>query len=77
MCSCAYKNSMSQPSAMAQRLLAHARICREIANATLDEATASKLENLARDCIEAARDADPEQQYEMFHRAAASARATS
>jgi hypothetical protein len=67
---------MSQPSVIAQRLLAHARICRDIANATLDEETASKLEHLARVCIETARDADPEPQYKKFPRALASVHAT-
>ena len=51
---------MSQPSTIAERLLAHARICREIANATMHAETASKLERLAGECIEAARDASAE-----------------
>jgi len=38
---------MSQPAAISERLLAHARLCREIADATLNEETASKLERLA------------------------------
>jgi len=49
---------MSQPSAMSARLLAHARLCREIANATLNEETASKLERMAQDCVQAAHEAD-------------------
>ena len=57
---------MSKPSTIAERLLAHARICRDIADATLNEETASKLERLAMDCIQAARDAEPESQREMF-----------
>ena len=48
---------MSQPSIISARLLAHARLCREIANATLNEETASKLESMAKDCIQAAREA--------------------
>ena len=68
---------MSQPSTIAQRLLAHARICREIAATTLNEETASKLERLANDCIEAARDADCKPPVQMFQRAATGARATS
>jgi uncharacterized membrane protein YccC len=48
---------MSQPSTISERLLAHARLCREIADATLNEETARKLERLAQDCIQAARDA--------------------
>jgi len=47
---------MSQPSTISERLLAHARLCQEIADATLNEETAYKLERLAEDCIQAARD---------------------
>ena len=43
---------------MSARLLAHARLCREIANATLNEETASKLERMAQDCVQAAHEAD-------------------
>jgi hypothetical protein len=50
---------MSQPSAISDRLLAHARLCREIAAATFNEETACKLERLAEDCLQAAHDADP------------------
>jgi hypothetical protein len=50
---------MSQPSTISERLLAHARLCQEIADATLNEETAYKLERLAEDCIQAAREADP------------------
>jgi hypothetical protein len=57
---------MSQPSTISERLLAHARLCREIANATLNEETASKLERLAQDCIQAARDPEPGPQRQMF-----------
>jgi hypothetical protein len=57
---------MSQPSTISERLLAHARLCREIADATLHEETASKLERLAQDCIQAARDADPAPPRQMF-----------
>jgi hypothetical protein len=67
---------MSQPSTIAERLLAHARLCREIADATLNEETARKLERLAEDCIQAARDADPTPRRQMFHRTAGSHRAT-
>ena len=67
---------MSQPSTVAQRLLAHARICREIASATLDEETAGKLERLAKDCIRAAREADPEPRSQLFHSVAGSRPAT-
>ena len=58
---------MSQPSTIAERLLAHARICREIADATMHAEMASKLERLARECIEAARDAGAEPPPKLFH----------
>jgi hypothetical protein len=57
---------MSQPSTISERLLAHARLCREIADATMNEETASKLERMAQDCIQAARDAEPAPQRQMF-----------
>ncbi len=66
---------MSQPSTIAERLLAHARICREIADTTLNEETARKLEELAQDCIQAARDVEPMPQFRWFQGAAASGRA--
>ena len=67
---------MSQPSTMAERLLAHARICREIANTTLNAQTAHELELLAADCVQAARDAEPAPQFQRFQPSAASGRAT-
>jgi hypothetical protein len=67
---------MSQPSAISERLLAHARLCREIADATLNEETASKLERLAQDCIQAARDAEPAPQRQVFPSPARSRRST-
>ena len=67
---------MSQPSAISERLLAHARLCREIADATLNEETASKLECLAQDCIEAARDAEPAPQHQKFPSPAGNRRST-
>jgi hypothetical protein len=73
---CGQKASMSQPSTIAERLLAHARIRREIADATLNEETASELERLAEDCIQAARDADPAPQRQMFPSLAGRRRAT-
>ena len=57
---------MSQPPAIAERLLAHARLCREIANATFNEETARKLERLAEECLQAACEAEPEPQHQMF-----------
>ncbi len=46
---------MAQPSTIRDRLLAHARLCREIAGATMSEETAAALERLAADCVEAAQ----------------------
>jgi len=63
---------MSQSSTMVERLLAHARICREIANTTLNRQTARELELLAADCVQAARDAEPAPQFQRFQRPAAS-----
>jgi len=68
---------MSQPSIISARLLAHALLCREIANATLNEETASKLESMAKDCIQAAREADLAAQSQMFPSPAGSRLATS
>jgi len=56
---CRHETGMSQPSTIVERLLAHARICREIADTTLNEEIARKLEELAEDCIRAARDIKP------------------
>ena len=67
---------MSQRSTISERLLAHARLCREIADATLHEETANKLERLAPDCIQAARDAEPAPQRQKFPSPAGSRRAT-
>jgi hypothetical protein len=68
---CGHFGIMSQPSFIAQRLLAHARICRDIAAATANEETAGELERMALDCVAAACDADSEPQCQMFHSAAA------
>lgn len=68
---------MSQPSTMVERLLAHARICREIADTTLNRETARKLEEFAEDCVRAARDAEPAPQFRWFQGPAASSRAAS
>jgi hypothetical protein len=65
--SCGQKPSMSQPSTIAARLLAHARICREIADATLHAETANELERLARECVETARGATAEPPPKLFH----------
>lgn len=50
---------MSHSSQIAERLLAHARLCRQIAGASWDEATAAKLEQLAEECERAAACAGP------------------
>ena len=68
---------MSQPSIIGERLLAHARLCREIADATMNEETASKLESMAKDCIQAAREADLAAQDQLFPSPAGSRLATS
>jgi len=60
---CRHETGLSQPSTIGERLLAHARICREIADTTLNEETARKLEKLAEDCIRAARDIKPAPQF--------------
>jgi len=67
---------MSQSSTISAHLLAHARLCREIADATLNEETACKLERLAEDCIQAARAADPAPQRQISTSPAGSRRAT-
>jgi hypothetical protein len=67
---------MSQPSIIGARLLAHARLCREIADATLNEEIANKLDCLAQACIQSARDAEPAPQRQMFPSPAGSRRAT-
>ena len=68
---------MSQPSIIGARLLAHARLCREIANATLNEETARKLERMAKDCTQAAREADLAAQAHLFPSPAGSRLASS
>jgi len=47
-------------SVIAERLLAHARLCRDIAGASWNEATAEQLEQLAEKCVRAAADAGPD-----------------
>lgn len=41
-------------SKMAERLLAHARLCRHIAEQSWNEETAHKLDTLAQECVRAA-----------------------
>jgi hypothetical protein len=56
---CMHKAGMSQPRAIANRLLAHVRLCQELAQASWNEESAQRLERLAADCIRAAREAEP------------------
>ena len=49
---------MSQPSKIAERLLAHARLCRQIARESWNEDTAYKLAEMAEECTRAARSCD-------------------
>jgi hypothetical protein len=51
---------VSQSSKIAERLLAHARLCRQIADATWSETTAAELERLAAECERAAAGAIPD-----------------
>jgi hypothetical protein len=44
-------------SKVAERLLAHARLCRQMASRSLDEALGEKLLKMADDCVDAAADA--------------------
>jgi len=46
-------------SKMAERLLAHARLCRQIASASWNEDMAKKLAQLADDCARAAANIEP------------------
>jgi hypothetical protein len=49
---------MSQKPTIAERLLAHAKLCREIARRSWSEEIARHLERLAEDCTRAAQDVD-------------------
>ena len=48
-----------QSSRMAERLHAHARLCRQIAGASWNEDTAKKLAQLADECTRAAARIEP------------------
>lgn len=50
---------MSPSSQLAQRLLAHALLCRQIARQCWNEETAAELEKLAAECDLAAAKAPP------------------
>jgi hypothetical protein len=45
---------MSNSAKVAERLLAHARLCREIAAQSWNEVSAQRLEELAAACVKAA-----------------------
>lgn len=47
-------------SRIAERLLAHARLCRHIAEQSWNEETAHKLDTLAQECVRAAAELAPE-----------------
>ena len=57
---------MNHPPPIVERLLAHARICRDIANATFNEEMARKLDRMAEDCLKAASETDLESWNQMF-----------
>jgi hypothetical protein len=47
-------------SAIAQRLLAHAHLCEQIARACCNEVTAAKLKRMAQECSRTAAQVAPE-----------------
>lgn len=47
-------------SKMAERLLAHARLCRHIAEQSWNEETARELDTLAQECMRAAAELAPD-----------------
>jgi hypothetical protein len=53
------QETVSPSSKLAERLLAHARLCRQIARQTWNEETAAELEKLAAECDLAAANAPP------------------
>jgi hypothetical protein len=68
MSGCGHKSRMSAQIAMpaapkveaiAERLLAHAKLCEQIARECLNEETASKLRRMAQDCAQAAAQLAP------------------
>jgi hypothetical protein len=48
-----------QSPKIAERFIAHAKLCRQIANQCRDEEIAHQLERLAEQCVRAARNANP------------------
>lgn len=51
---------MPKPSKVAERLLAHARLCRHIAEQSWSEEAAQRLSALADECTRAAAELAPE-----------------
>jgi hypothetical protein len=52
---------MPQSAKVVQRLLAHAKLCREIASASWNQTSAEKLEEMAAECERsAASDGEPD-----------------
>jgi hypothetical protein len=51
---------MSEPPKMAERLLAHAKMCHEVASECGDEKLAADFNKLALECIEAAAACKPQ-----------------
>jgi hypothetical protein len=49
---------MTEPSSIALHLLAHARLCREVARESAYGEMAQTLDRLAEDCVQAARIAE-------------------
>lgn len=47
---------MPQSAKVVQRLLAHAKLCREIASASWNQTSAQKLEEMAAECERSAAD---------------------
>jgi len=48
---------MANDNAITKRLLAHARLCRQMADQTISEEIARELRKLAEECARAAREA--------------------
>lgn len=52
---------VAEYSKIAERLRAHARLCRQIAEESWSEDVAVRLAELADECTQAAADADPDE----------------
>lgn len=60
-------NAVLQSADIAERLLAHARLCRHIAEQTWSEETALKLGSLADECVRAAAELMPVEPTQTRH----------